>query len=112
MLVEASYSIMAREQDDSTTKMNWNDYISQKSIPLNSPKNVGFIIIFSLIIGGYLHFYRTYAKVTKLGHYERQRSNLPTRWDCFPTLRFGRNDDFGLRKSCVNQQRHFSYDFL
>ena len=51
-------------------------------------------------------FSRTYAKVRKLRHYERQRSNLPTRWDCFPTLRFGRNDNFGLRKSYVYRLLH------
>lgn len=28
------------------------------------------------------------------------RSNVPKCWDCFPALRFSRNDNFGLRKSC------------
>ena len=41
MLMGAYYSIIAGEQDVLTTKINWNDYISQKNIHPEFPKSGG-----------------------------------------------------------------------
>ena len=58
MLVGAYYSIIVREQDVPTTKINENDYIFQKMMSPQSPKYEAILIIFPPIIEGwgYLHF--------------------------------------------------------
>ena len=57
MLMGAYYSIIAGEQDVLTTKINWNDYISQKNIHPEFPKSGGnFNYLLHPIIWGYLYF--------------------------------------------------------
>ena len=46
MLVGAYYSIIVREQDIPTTKINDNDYIFQKIMSSQSPKYEAILIIF------------------------------------------------------------------